>query len=129
MASFTSTKCILKKTLTRKAHKNRFFIINPLSAKLLFQGQVPGQVQGHLQGQVQVQIQGQGHVQGQGRILGQGHLQDQGQSLGQGHVQGRDRGRGQCLSMKPMSVCVWLHVSLASPEVSLLTAPLAPITD
>ena len=43
---------------TRKAHKNRVFIINPLTAKLIFQ------VHGHFQGQVQ------GLIQGQGQILG-----------------------------------------------------------
>jgi len=70
---------------TRKAHKNRGFIINPLSGKLIFQGQV----QCNFQGQVQGQILGQGHLQSQSQVLGQG------QSLGQDH--GRGRGQGQCL--------------------------------
>jgi len=46
-----------------KGHKNRVFIISPLSAKLIFQGQV------------------QGHLQGQSHNLGQGHLQGHGQGL------------------------------------------------
>jgi len=53
---------------------------------------------------------------GQGQILGQGRILGQGQILGQGHVQGH--GRGQCL-------CVCLLVHVASPDDSLLTAPLA----
>ena len=83
--------------------------MNPLSAKLIFQGKV----QGHLQGP--------GRNQSQGQSLGQEHLQGQGQSLGEGSVQGHGRGQGQCL-------CMWLYVPLASPEDCLLTAPLAPLT-
>ena len=52
--------------------------------------------------------------------MGQDQSLGQGQSLGEGHVQDQGRGQGQ-------SLCVWLHVHLASPDDSLLTAPLAPL--
>ena len=84
MHEFVSSPRKFLRCKTRKAHKNRVFIINPLSARLIFQGQV------------------QGLFQGQGRSLGQGNLQGQGQS--EGHVQGHGRGQG---------LCVWLYAPQA----------------
>jgi len=63
------SKLLVNRDKQEKSIKH-FFIINPLSAKLIFQGQV----QGHFQGQVQ------------------GRSQGQGQSLDEGHVQGHGRG-------------------------------------
>jgi len=64
-------RLLRKRIETSKAHENRVFTINPLSAKLIFQGQVQshfqGQGQGHFQGQVQGHFQGQGQGRSQGR--------------------------------------------------------------
>ena len=59
---------------------------------------------------------GQDHFQDQGQV--QGRILGQGQSLGQGHVQGHSRGRGQ-----DQCLCVWIYVTLASPDDCLLTVP------
>ena len=72
--------------LSKKIPWNRVFIINPLSAKLIFQGLV------------------QGHYQGQG----QGRSQGQGQSLGHGHVQGHGRGHGRGQDHSKKMMAEWL---------------------
>ena len=74
--------------LTRKAHINRVFLINPFSATSIWV-----KVEFWCQGR----ILGQSQIMGQGRILGQGEIYGQGQIYGQGHVQGHGRGQGHCV--------------------------------
>jgi len=74
----------------------------------------------------QGQILGQCRFLGQGQILGQGLILGQGHTFSQGHVQGRGvwlhlaLPDGQCLCV---CGCIWLR------QMSLLTAPMAPLAD
>ena len=94
---------------TRKAHKNRVFIINPLSATSIW---CQGRILDH------GQILGQGRNLGQGQILVHRQILGQSQILGQGQILGQDRGQGQCVCG-----CIWRSMSVcAKPDVSVDSA-------